>query len=63
MDLTIIDVTDIPDAALNDEVTVIGRQGANRITAEEIAAQIGTLSYEITCGISERVPRRVVVGS
>lgn len=63
MDLTIIDVTDIPAATLNDEVTVIGRQGANRIGAEEIAAQVGTISYEITCGISERVPRRVVVGS
>ncbi|HJQ25333.1 MAG TPA: alanine racemase [Blastocatellia bacterium] len=62
MDLTLIDVTDIKGAALNDEVTVIGAQGGREISAEEVAAQVGTISYEITCRLSERVPR-VVVGS
>jgi alanine racemase len=57
MDLTLVDVTDIPDATLNDEVVIIGRQGEREITAEEIAAQLETISYEVTCGISERVPR------
>jgi len=57
MDLTLIDVTDISGAALGDKVTVIGADGPNQITAEELAAQIGSLSYEVTCGISERVPR------
>jgi alanine racemase len=57
MDLTIIDVTDIADATLNEEVVIIGRQGESCITAEEMAAQLETLSYEVTCGISERVPR------
>ena len=57
MDLTLIDVTDIPDATLNAEVVIIGRQGESEITAEEIAAQLETISYEVTCGISERVPR------
>jgi alanine racemase len=57
MDLTIIDVTDAPSASVGDEVVIIGRQGDSEITAEEMAAQIGTISYEVTCGISERVPR------
>jgi alanine racemase len=61
MDLTLVDVTDIAGASLNDEVTIIGRQGTSEIPAEEIAAHTGTISYEITCGISERVPRKIVV--
>lgn len=62
MDLTIIDVTDIEDVGTGDEVVIIGAQGAESINAEEIAASIGTLSYEVTCHISERVPR-VIVGN
>jgi len=61
MDLTLVDVTDINGASLNDEAMIIGKQGANEIPAEEIAARTGTISYEITCGISDRVPRRMVV--
>jgi alanine racemase len=57
MDLTLVDVTDVKDAAEGDEAVVIGGQGSLRITAEEVAAQVGTLSYEVTCGISARVPR------
>jgi alanine racemase len=57
MDLTLIDVTSIPDAAIGDQVVIIGRQGELEIPAEELAARIGSISYEITCGISERVPR------
>ena len=57
MDLTLVDVTDVKDASMGDEAVIIGRQGSIRITAEEVAAQIGTLSYEVTCGVSERVPR------
>ncbi|HEY9230688.1 MAG TPA: alanine racemase [Blastocatellia bacterium] len=60
MDLALVDVSDIAGAALNDEVTVIGRQGGREIAAEEVAAQAGTISYEITCRLSERVPRRMV---
>ena len=58
MDLTLIDVTDIPGAALDDCVTLIGEDGSLSITAEEIAKTAGTLSYEITCGISARIPRQ-----
>jgi alanine racemase len=57
MDLTMIDVTDIEGASTGDEVALIGRQGECEITAEEVAAQSGTISYEVTCSISERVPR------
>jgi len=57
MDLTLIDVTDVPDVRLNDLVILLGREGQLSITAEEIAETIGSLSYEITCGISSRVPR------
>jgi alanine racemase len=62
MDLTLVDVTGIPSAAVGDEVVIIGAQGANEISAEAVAEQIGTISYEVTCGISERVPR-VYVGA
>lgn len=57
MDLTLIDVTDIKAAGTGDEVVLIGRQGDNEITVEEIARTSGTISYEVTCGLSERVPR------
>ena len=60
MDLTLIDVTDVPEASLDDHVTLIGQDGDFSITAEDIAETIGTISYEVTCGISTRVPRRYV---
>jgi alanine racemase len=62
MDLTMIDVTDIPDAKIGDDVVIIGRQGASEITAADIGETLGTISYEVICGISERVPR-VYVGT
>lgn len=58
MDWTIIDVTDIPEVDVGDEVVVIGKSGKYAITAESIAQLDQTISYEITCGISNRVPRR-----
>ena len=57
MDLTLIDVTDVEGVSLNDRVTLLGEVDELSITAEEIAKIAGTLSYEITCGISERVSR------
>lgn len=58
MDLTMVDATDVPDAAEGDEAVVIGAQGAAAITVEEVAAGAGTIAYEILCGIGPRVPRR-----
>ncbi|MGN6867490.1 MAG: alanine racemase [Solirubrobacteraceae bacterium] len=40
-----------------DLVTIIGADGSDRVTAEELAGRIGTINYEITCGVSSRVPR------
>ena len=57
MDLTLIDVSDVPDVRLDDLVILLGRDGQLSITAEEIAKTIGSLSYEVTCGLSSRVPR------
>ncbi len=57
MDLTAVDVTDIPFASYGDSVTLIGADGSARISAEDVAAWAGTISYEILCGISRRVPR------
>lgn len=57
MDLTLIDVTDVPNVQLNEKITLMGSDGGLTITAEEIGQAAGTISYEITCGISNRVPR------
>jgi alanine racemase len=57
MDLTLIDVTDVEGASINDKVVIIGSQGEWQISAEDVAARLGTISYEVTCGISDRVPR------
>ncbi len=57
MDQTMIDVTDIEGVQVGDEVTLIGGDRENTITASEIAESCGTISYEILCGISKRVPR------
>ena len=57
MDLTMVDITDIPEAELFDEVTIIGRDGDEVITAEEVASLCDTISYEIICGIGRRVNR------
>lgn len=57
MDMTMIDVTDIPGVHTSDEVIVMGGEGDNRITADDIAAWAGTISYEVLCGIGERVER------
>jgi alanine racemase len=57
MDMLMVDVTDVADVALGDRVTLIGRDGADEITADAVAAWAGTISYEILCGISKRVPR------
>jgi len=52
-----VDVTDIPETCLDDTVTLIGTDGGETITVEEIAAAAGSFNYEFICGISRRVPR------
>lgn len=58
MDLVTIDVTDLP-AAVGDEVVLLGSQGDETITAEELASRTNTISFEVFCRISARVPRRI----
>jgi len=58
MDLTLVDVTDIPPPSVGDEVTLIGREGKCSITARELAKSCGTIPYEILTGINKRVQRR-----
>ena len=60
MDMTMLDVTDVPGVAEGDEVVLIGSQGNEAITAADIAAKTGTIAYEVLCGISGRVPRMVL---
>lgn len=57
MDMTLVDVTDVPGAAHGDVVTLIGRDEDAFICAEDVAQMAGTISYEITCGIDDRVHR------
>ncbi len=60
MDLTMIDLTDIPASSIGDEVVLIGKQGNDSIRAEELAEKVGTIPYEIFCSLSSRVPRLTV---
>ncbi|MCB0220075.1 MAG: alanine racemase [Chrysiogenetes bacterium] len=57
MDLTMIDVTDVPGIVAGDEVTVIGATGGEHVSAAELAEILGTISYEVLTGIGARVAR------
>ena len=57
MDQLMIDVSDVPEAKAGDIVTLIGKEGDDRITADDLAQIYGTIGYEVVCGISKRVPR------
>ena len=57
MDQMMVDVTHIPDVQVDDRVVLVGCEGENRITVEEIGACADSFNYEIVCGISRRVPR------
>ncbi|HLJ06950.1 MAG TPA: alanine racemase C-terminal domain-containing protein, partial [Acidimicrobiia bacterium] len=65
MDQLLVDLgpSDRPAAAVAEigtEVVLLGRQGDETITAAEWAAKLGTIPYEVCCGIGERVPRRYI---
>lgn len=57
MDMTMVDVTDIPSVRVGDGVTLIGCQGQEAIWADEIAGWTGTIPYETLCAIGSRIPR------
>ncbi len=62
MNLTMVDVSEVEGVAVGDEVVLLGAQGEERITAEEIATRIGTINYEVYCTIGKS-NRRVYIDS
>jgi alanine racemase len=56
MDQIMVDVGNLP-VKTGDEAVLIGSQGKNKISAEELAVQSGTIPYEIVCGLGSRIPR------
>jgi alanine racemase len=57
MDQCAINVSHIPNVRQGDEVVLLGRQGNETITAEEVAANLGTINYEVVSELMARVPR------
>jgi alanine racemase len=57
MDMTMVDVTDLSSVQIGEEAVLIGKQEKESISAEEVAGWIGTIAYEVLCGIGKRVPR------
>jgi alanine racemase len=57
MDMFMIDVSDIPEVAIGDEVVLLGKQGHETITTDDMARALETINYEITCLVGKRVPR------
>lgn len=57
MDQMMVDLTNVPDAEVGDDAVLLGTQGNESVTADELADKAGTISYEILLSLSERVPR------
>lgn len=62
MDQLMVDCGDHP-VEVGDEVVLFGRQGSEHLPVDEWATRVGTITYEVVCGISSRVPRRYVEGA
>jgi len=62
MDQTMIDVGHIPGARVGDEVVVIGRQGDDEITVNEVADLTGTIPYDVMCAMGKQVQHRIYTG-
>ncbi|GAB4314053.1 MAG: alanine racemase [Candidatus Zixiibacteriota bacterium] len=60
MDMTVVDITAIPDVAVGDRVTIMGRDGNEHISAFELAERSGTIPYEVVCRLGNGLPREVV---
>ena len=56
MDLTTLDVTDVPGVTLGDVVTIYGRDGKDSIVVSDVAAEIGTVTSDLLCALGRRVP-------
>jgi alanine racemase len=62
MDMCMVDVTAVPGAAVGDVATLLGRDGAEEVGADELAALADTISWELLAGVSARVPRLYLRG-
>jgi len=57
MDMTVVDISSVPEAEVGDVATLIGRAGENEIPLDDVAVRAGTISYEILTGLTARLPR------
>jgi alanine racemase len=62
MDMIVLDVTDCDEVSVGDGVVLLGKQGEDEITLEDIATWSGTIAYEVLCRVSKRMPRRYMGG-
>jgi alanine racemase len=62
MDMCMVDVTALPEVVVGDVVTLLGRDGAEKVDADELASLADTISWEIVTGITTRVPRLYLRG-
>jgi alanine racemase len=60
MNMTMVDITDIPAVSLEDEVVLLGHQGEEVIAADQLATWCGTINYEIVSRIHPSLPRVLV---
>ena len=57
MDVTVVNITDVEAAREGDVATLIGSDGSSVRTVDEVAAEAGTISYEVLTGLTSRLPR------
>lgn len=57
MDMCMVDVTSVPEAKVGDIVTIFGEDGGDSIEVDSMANRLGTIPYELLCGINKRIPR------
>ena len=57
MDQMMVDISDVPEAKIEDPVVLIGKDGEERISAEEVGEAAYSFNYELVCGIARRIPR------
>lgn len=60
MNMFVVNVSHLPKVCIEEEVVIIGKQGKEQITAEEIAEKIGSINYEVTTRINPLLPRIVM---
>jgi alanine racemase len=60
MNMFMIDVSSVPAARVGDVVTLLGRDGMNSVTADDLAEKVGTINYEIVTRINPLLPRVIV---